>query len=62
MCEVGFIEVDEILESFTCRCCLSQSEDVIDNIFECNFEGIPLQEILSIVASVSIFAEDGEFC
>lgn len=58
--EVEFIEIEEISESFTCRCCILKSEEQMDNIFDCIYENIDLQELLSIVAPVSIFPNDGE--
>lgn len=55
---VGFVEIQGLP---TCRCCLASSEEVMDNIFDCTFDDIPLQDILSNVAPVSMFADDGEF-
>ena len=54
---MGFVEIQAFS---TCRCCLGSSEDVMDNIFDYTFDDIPLQDILSSVAPVSLFADDGK--
>lgn len=56
--EVELIEIDEIAKFCSCRCCLALSENQMDNISECFFEDLPLQEILSIIAPVPVI--DGE--
>lgn len=58
--EVAFIELDEDANSYTCRCCLLSSEDQMDNIFDCMFEDIDFQELLTVVTAVLIFQDDGK--
>jgi hypothetical protein len=55
--EISFIEEGY---SFTCRCCLVLSDIPMDSIFECSYEDVELQEILSIVSALSVFGEDGK--
>lgn len=54
------IEVDPNALQF-CRCCYQSFLDVeMENIFDCLYEQIELHEIISLLAPVSISADDGE--
>lgn len=56
------MEIEYMIEEFTCRCCLNLSEeDTMDNIFECFYENIGFQELLSIIAPVNLLPNDGKF-
>lgn len=57
--EVSFVEVEELATS-ACRCCLSFSEEPMDNIFECVYAGVELHEILNLLAPISLLADDGK--
>lgn len=45
-----------------CRCCYQSFLDVkMENIFDCLYEQIELHEIISLLAPVTISADDGEY-
>lgn len=58
--EVNFIEVEEVSIK-TCRCCLFFSEEPMDDIFECEYAEIELQEILNLLAPIEITPDDGKY-
>lgn len=53
--------VIELVLVSTCRCCVVVSEDEpFDNIFECIYEGINLEDILNVLAPISLAIDDGK--
>lgn len=51
----------EVVIVNTCRCCIAVSEDdIFDDIFQCIFDGINLEDILNALAPIEIAADDGE--
>lgn len=52
----------ELVLVSTCRCCIAVSEnEPFDNIFECIFEGVNLEDILNLLAPISLTIDDGKF-
>lgn len=53
--------IEEVVLVTTCRCCLGVPEsEPFDNIFECIYDGINLEDILNILAPISLLIDDGE--
>lgn len=52
----------ELVVVNTCRCCIAVSEEEpFDNIFQCIYEGINLEDILNALAPISLAIDDGEY-
>lgn len=51
----------ELMVINTCRCCTAVSEvEPFDNIFQCVYEGVNLEDILNILAPISLSIDDGK--
>lgn len=52
----------ELVVINTCRCCIAVSEEEpFDNIFQCIYEGINLEDILNALAPISLAIDDGKY-